>query len=179
MYIYQIQEALEHKGYSPGPQDNIPGPQTQTAIIAFQSDHGLNPDGMVGPLTHQALFQNLNPAFQSAEDLPSPHFNREEFKCCCEGRYCNGFPCEINPELLKRLEAARQDLSTPIIVTSGVRCPSRNQEVGGIPDSKHLIGYAVDCYAPGLSIETLAAAAKRQNLGVILYHKEGFCHLEI
>lgn len=178
MYIYQIQEALQNAGYSPGPLDDLAGPQTIAAIIAFQTDHGLEPDGMVGPFTHDALFQDANPIPPSEEQL-RPHFNRQEFKCCCDGRYCDGFPSEMQPQLLNRLEAIRQELNTPIIVTSGVRCTTRNREVGGIPNSKHLTGYAVDCYAPGLSIHTLAGVAQQHQVGVILYEEEGFCHLEI
>lgn len=109
----------------------------------------------------------------------TPHFNRQEFKCCCEGRYCDGFPAEMNPELVGRLEAVRMVLENPIIITSGVRCPVRNEEVGGIPHSRHLVGDAADCYAPGLSVYALAAAAIAAGLGVIIYEDDGFCHLEI
>lgn len=178
MYLLQIQEALAKAGYSPGSLDNLAGPQTQAAIKAFQTDHSLEADGMVGPLTHEALFQNTNPV-PAQEDQLTSHFNRQEFKCCCEGRYCDGFPNEMNSDLLIKLEALRQTLNTPIIVTSGIRCPTRNQEVGGIGNSKHLTGHAVDCYAPGFSIYDLAEAAKTQGVGVILYEDEGFCHLEI
>jgi len=186
MYMELIQEALETAGYSPGAIDGLDGPLTQNAIKAFQADHGLEPDGLVGPLTHTALFQNEIAAETESPTDPllddqqlTPHFNRQAFKCCCEGRYCNGFPAEMNSELLRRLENVRQALDTPIIVTSGVRCPIRNQEVGGIPNSRHLVGAAVDCYAPDRSVHELAKAAEEQGLGVIIYEDEGFCHLEI
>ncbi len=107
------------------------------------------------------------------------HFNRQEFKCCCEGRYCDGFPAEMNHELVGRMEAVRMMLDAPIIVTSGVRCPIRNEEVGGIPDSRHLVGDAADCYAPGIAVYDLADAAIAAGLGVIIYEDEGFCHLEL
>jgi peptidoglycan hydrolase-like protein with peptidoglycan-binding domain len=32
------------------------GPITQSAVIAFQNAAGLNPDGIVGPLTWAAMF---------------------------------------------------------------------------------------------------------------------------
>ena len=109
----------------------------------------------------------------------TPHFNRQEFKCCCEGSYCDGFPAEMNRDLVNRLEVIRMALGGPIIITSGVRCPSRNAEVGGIRYSRHLVGDAADCYAPGRSVFDLADAALAVGLGVIIYEAEGFCHLEI
>ena len=45
-----------------------------------------------------------------APDQLTPHFNRQEFVCCCEGRYCDGFPAEMNSDLLARLEAVRHQL---------------------------------------------------------------------
>jgi hypothetical protein len=183
MYIYKIQDALQNAGYSPGPLDNIEGPLTRNAISRFQLDHDLEPDGLVGPLTHQALFSN--PVARSNISNPETpayltrYFKRDEFKCDCLNAYCNGFPHEMDPILLERLDATRAALGNPIIVTSGIRCPTRNQEVGGIPHSKHLIGEAADCYAPGLSIYALSEAAITQGLGVILYESQGFCHLEI
>ncbi|AFA49437.1 D-Ala-D-Ala carboxypeptidase family metallohydrolase [Acetobacterium woodii] len=185
MYLKLIQEALIRAGYFPGPVDGQDGPLTRAAIKAFQSDHGLTADGLVGALTHHALFDGSTmtdadkPASTIDNQQLTPHFNREEFKCCCEGRYCNGFPAEMNPELVGRMEAIRLVVELPIIVTSGVRCPTRNAEVGGIPNSRHLSGNAADCYVPGMTVYELAAAARNAGLGVIVYENEGFCHLEL
>lgn len=107
------------------------------------------------------------------------HFNRQEFICCCQERYCDGFPAEMSSELVGRMEAVRMVLDSAIIVTSGVRCAIRNQEVGGIPYSRHLVGNAADCYAPGISVYDLADAAIAAGLEVIVYEDQEFCHLEI
>jgi hypothetical protein len=188
MYMELIQEALVAAGYDPGPIDGMEGPLTRAAIAAFQADQGLAADGIVGPLTHAALFRGDVPVAGADSDTCvsadddgqlTAHFNREEFRCCCEGRYCDGFPAEMQADLLMRLEAVRVALGAAVIVTSGVRCPLRNQEVGGIPHSRHLVGAAVDCYAPDFSVFDLAEAAEQQGLGVIIYEEQGFCHLEI
>lgn len=50
-YVKLIQSLLARIGYNPGPVDGIYGPQTQRAVIAFQRDNGLTPDGIVGPVT--------------------------------------------------------------------------------------------------------------------------------
>lgn len=45
------------------------------------------------------------------------------------------------------LEPLRQELKTPVIVTSGFRCDALNQAVGGVPMSQHVIGQAADLRA--------------------------------
>lgn len=51
----RIQERLNELGYDCGEADGIKGPQTEQAIKNFQSDNGLEPDGIVGPATRSAL----------------------------------------------------------------------------------------------------------------------------
>ncbi len=46
-----VQSLLAKIGYSPGPIDGVFGQQTQQAVIAFQRDNGLTPDGIVGLAT--------------------------------------------------------------------------------------------------------------------------------
>lgn len=46
-----IQSLLTKLGYAPGQIDGIYGAKTQEAVIKFQSDNGLTPDGIVGEKT--------------------------------------------------------------------------------------------------------------------------------
>ncbi len=67
--VRKIQQTLQGQGYNVGPIDGLFGPQTQTAVQAFQRAHGLIPDGIVGPLTWNALQgQPVAPA----PTLPAP-----------------------------------------------------------------------------------------------------------
>lgn len=66
-----IQRALQATGYDPGPIDGIYGPRTTAAVRAFQRDHGLRVDGVVGPQTWRALVT----ADQAAEALWDPETN--------------------------------------------------------------------------------------------------------
>jgi peptidoglycan hydrolase-like protein with peptidoglycan-binding domain len=50
-YIRKLQTALTTLGFSPGPVDGKDGPNTQKAVKAFQTSHGLKPDGLAGPAT--------------------------------------------------------------------------------------------------------------------------------
>jgi len=53
--VKSIQSILQGQGYNVGPIDGLYGPQTQAAVQAFQKSKGLVPDGIVGPLTWDAL----------------------------------------------------------------------------------------------------------------------------
>ncbi|CUU58008.1 Transglycosylase SLT domain-containing protein [Parafrankia irregularis] len=50
-----VQDQLRKLGY-PIVVDGYFGPQTNHMVIDFQKKHGLVPDGVIGPLTHKALF---------------------------------------------------------------------------------------------------------------------------
>lgn len=53
--ISRIQSILNELGYDAGPVDGIRGRKTTAAIIEFQRDNKLSPDGVVGPITATAL----------------------------------------------------------------------------------------------------------------------------
>jgi spore germination protein len=54
--VADVQSRLRALGYNPGPVDGIFGALTEQAVIRFQRDRGLTPDGIVGPITYNALF---------------------------------------------------------------------------------------------------------------------------
>lgn len=45
---------------------------------------------------------------------------------------------------LERLNEIRESYGKPIIISSGYRCPELNKAVGGVPNSYHVLGLAVD-----------------------------------
>jgi len=50
-----LQSRLQSHGYDPGVVDGVFGPNTKAAVVAFQLDHVLVADGIVGTLTFGAL----------------------------------------------------------------------------------------------------------------------------
>ena len=75
----------------------------------------------------------------------SEHFSREEFACECG---C-GFDA-VNPGLVDVLEWVRSlSGGVPLVINSGCRCPNHNAESGGVPNSPHLRGNAVDIAVEG------------------------------
>jgi len=67
------------------------------------------------------------------------HFKKSEFECKC-GCGTNN----IQHKLVTMLENMRVAYNNAIYVTSGCRCLPYNASVGGVDDSAHVFGYAVD-----------------------------------
>lgn len=61
--VVKVQTALVAKGYNVGPEgiDGIFGQHTEAAVKQFQSDNGLDPDGIVGDQTAALLFATAAP----------------------------------------------------------------------------------------------------------------------
>jgi len=51
---------------------------------------------------------------------------------------------KIDVRILEYLEILREMVARPIYITSGYRCPDYNLKVGGVKNSYHLTGKAVD-----------------------------------
>jgi peptidoglycan hydrolase-like protein with peptidoglycan-binding domain len=65
--IAALQRQLSTLGYYNGEISGYYGPQTQEAVVRFQRDMGLAPDGIVGPATSQALYQYGSPAGSASQ----------------------------------------------------------------------------------------------------------------
>lgn len=85
------------------------------------------------------------------------YFNKNEFKCRCGGKYCNGFPAEPSQLLIKAADQVREYFNTSVNVTSGLRCPIHNTNEGGVSNSRHITGKAMDFYVTGKSADTVLA----------------------
>jgi N-acetyl-anhydromuramyl-L-alanine amidase AmpD len=53
--VKRLQQMLKIDGFDPGAADGIFGPATTKAVKKAQAKHGLNADGIVGPMTWHAL----------------------------------------------------------------------------------------------------------------------------
>lgn len=57
--VMEIQALLRKIGYNPGAIDGIFGRQTEQAVIQFQRNNGLTPDGVIGSNTNNAMRRYL------------------------------------------------------------------------------------------------------------------------
>ncbi|MBU5427876.1 LysM peptidoglycan-binding domain-containing protein [Tissierella pigra] len=58
--VVRLQQLLLGHGFNPGAIDGIFGPNTHSAVVAFQRSRGLTPDGIVGINTWTALGVNCS-----------------------------------------------------------------------------------------------------------------------
>jgi len=57
--VMEIQALLQKMGYNPGAVDGVFGPQMQQAVIQFQRNFALTPDGVIGADTYRAMEKYL------------------------------------------------------------------------------------------------------------------------
>ena len=164
MTVKQKQCLLCYLGYYDGEIDGIWGRNSILACEKFQNDHGLPCDGIWGHLTETKILEiigsgNSAPAKDWWDDLK--YFSKKEFKCKCGGRYCNGFPAEIDRGMVEIADAIRERLDKPIGVNSGLRCQEWNRLQGGVSNSQHRYGTAADLGKPdGVTPAQMAKVAE-------------------
>lgn len=88
----------------------------------------------------------------------------------------------LTKDLMFKLERARELFNAPIIITSGYRDPAHNDNVGGVQDSSHTKGMAVDirCHDKEMQIKLAWAlgCAGFRRLGVYDKHVHVDCDLD-
>lgn len=84
----------------------------------------------------------------------SPHFSYEEMtrSAWAEAHHVENTPDELQLaamiNLCWKLGEPLREVFGPIRINSGFRCPRVNEGVGGVGNSKHLSGEAMDIYIP-------------------------------
>ena len=113
-------------------------------------------------------------------DKLSQHFSAGEFFPSGDSSYRF---LRISPELIRRLEKIRTALGgVAITVHSAYRPPDYNRSVGGVSNSAHIDGLAVDISAAGISTEALRRVCDviiGDDGGVGFYPSQQFCHIDV
>ena len=112
----------------------------------------------------------------NAPEILGQNFTRKEFACKCG---C-GFDT-VDWALVEALQQVRDISSRPVIINSACRCKNHNADVGGSPDSQHLLGKAADIQISGHKPHTVLAIVKTipsfQNGGIGEY--QTFTHCDV
>lgn len=175
MTINQMQHLLAYHGLYLGAVDGLWGPVTEKSVRDFQAAFGLEVDGIVGVATEEALRHSI------AYGLPEKDgdtveswwdeiefFTREELRCKCGGRYCDGFPAEPDERMVRIADQLRKNLGVPVEIVSGLRCETWNAIQGGEANSQHMYGEAADICARGVTQSRVEAELDK--IGGVRYH---------
>ena len=193
MTIKEKQCLLYLLGYYVGDIDGEWGTLSKTATKAFQADYGLKDDGVFGDQTAKAAKHAVcygMPAKKTETSTTTSkngdfwddieYFERSEFACHCGGKYCNGFPAEPKEKLIKVADRTRKHFGTAATVSSGVRCTRHNANVGGVSNSRHLGGKAMDfCIAGKTSAQVLAYVQKQPEIRYAYAIDGSYVHMDV
>lgn len=107
------------------------------------------------------------------------YFSRKEFACKC-GRYCDGYPAQMQRGVVELADRAREELKGAGFVSSGLRCAQHNTNVGGISNSRHLEGKAIDLHIEGKSArQTLDWVQKQPEVRYAYAIEAHYVHMDI
>jgi hypothetical protein len=85
----------------------------------------------------------------------------------------------INEPALDKLQALRDKLGKPLLLTSAYRSPEHNVKVGGAKNSQHMLGIAFDVRMENQDPQQFEAAARAVGFtGFGYYPKQGFMHID-
>lgn len=108
-----------------------------------------------------------------AKDWRWPSFSPREIACKGTGKLI------VDDQALDKLQALRDRLGKPLILTSAYRSPEHNKRVGGAKNSRHMQGDAFDVMMTNHDPYVFESAARAVGFsGFGFYRKSGFIHVD-
>ena len=110
------------------------------------------------------------------------YWSPEEFRCRCgeyHAPYCDGFPVLPDRTLLEVADDIR-DRTGVAHRSSAIRCPQHNADSGGVSDSRHLRGKALDFFVEGYTANRLLAEVQKDSRVRYAYAIDGsYVHMDV
>lgn len=191
MTVEQKQCLLKYLNYYSGAVDGDWGKKSKEATEDFQNAEGLKADGVFGDATLKAAISAVaNGRFKTTNNNKHEtsgdfwdeikYFDKSEFACKCNRKYCDGYPAEPKEKLIKVADKVRENLGGAATVSSGVRCSKHNANVGGVSNSRHLSGKAMDfCVAGKTANQVLAEVNKHSEIRYAYAIDDRYVHMDI
>lgn len=182
MTIKQKQCLLYYLGYYTGAIDGLWGDKSREATLKFQKAYGLPATGSFDDATAEmvkaAVAGTATPVVKTDDWSDIKYFTRKEFACKC-GK-CGGFPVEPDMTLLKVADRVRSNFGSQAIVSSGIRCATHNKNVGGVANSRHLTGKAMDfCIAGKKAKDVLPYIQKQPEIRYSYAIDDIYIHMDV
>lgn len=192
MTVKQTQLLLSYFGFDLGAVDGVWGSRSAAACRRFQESRGLNADGTPGAETCRALLDAFTQEAERCEDAPAQesgdipgfwqsirYFRRDEPYIACPCGQCGGFPAKPTEKLMRLADAVRLAAGRPMVPTSTVRCAAHNARVGGVANSRHLTGNAMDFSVPGLTAAQLLPIVRAQGAAYAYAIDDTHVHMDV
>ena len=164
---------------------------TKTALMAFERDAGLDPDGIADSKVFEALHR-LEDGDGSTANFDWAEFEQRSNPACSKraNRFAGSFDggpvsarrVKRNIQMVMwRLEALRSKSGNkPIAITSGFRGTAYNRCIGGATSSQHMYGTAADIRIVGVDNRTARDLARSSQFsGVGCYSDLSHNHLDL
>lgn len=188
MTVEQKQCLLKYLGYYDGNVDGIWGSKSQNATVALQKAEGVKTTGTFDTTTEKAAISAVSKGrFKNTATKPETsgdfwdeikYFKKSEFACKC-GK-CGGYPANPKEKLIRVADKVRQNLGGAATVSSGVRCSQHNAAVGGVSNSRHLTGRAMDfCVAGKTANQVLTEVNKHSEIRYAYAIDNRYVHMDI
>ena len=103
----------------------------------------------------------------------SKNFKVKEFRC-----HDGSSEIMVSPETVKILQEVRDYFGKPVIINSAYRTPSYNKRVGGVSNSQHVVGTAVDFKIPGVPSWAIAGYLEANTSKCGIGYYATFIHLD-
>lgn len=176
----QKQCLLNFLGYDTGGIGNGWGSKSRSATEQCQEDLGLHADGVWGPQTEAAVLEavytwDIDAPTEPEEPVADSalaelfqgirYWSPEEFRCRCgeyHDPYCDGFPVRPDRTLLELADDIRSRTGVAHR-SSAIRCPQHNADSGGVSNSRHLSGKALDFFVEGYTANRLLAEVQKDS----------------
>ena len=98
------------------------------------------------------------------------YFTEKEINCRC------GCGKTLDKDFLDKLNKARERADIPFVINSGARCEEYNKKVGGVKNSDHLYGCAVDiAYTNNRAFYRIVKSCIDEGIDRFVFYK-GFVH---
>lgn len=182
MTIKQKQCLLAYLGYYVGKIDGIWGQLSKVAETSFRKDFGLTSDKdseTENALKHAVAYgmpaKKVEASVSGDFWCSIKYFKKNEFACKCG---CGA--SDMEEKLIKTADKVRGYFGKTMIVSSGRRCSAHNAKVGGVSNSRHLTGKAMDFCVSGMSADmVLAYVQKLPEIRYAYAIDNNFVHMDI
>lgn len=202
--IRELQELLKERGHDVGKIDGIYGNNTLYGFNKYKEKHGLTHPGFIGVTTIDHLYNSeyseseiptmiivapsggynlINIDWNNFDSPIGKYFTVGELLRYDKRRIPTTNEVKSNIlKMAKELDNIRESWGSPIGITSGYRPADVNAAVGGVKNSQHLNGGAVDIYPigkNGIAFENWLDKRWDKALGYGQRSGRGFTHIDL